>query len=272
MTKLVCVAKAGVGNRLRSILSCMWIAQNRQWDLEVYWSVYCAFRVTSEKMFKLPCPVVNFGYDNSHDLVRAAHPDKNIYVSHKHKIRERAEIIIYDFWTWALFPGMDLMKMKPKYGKMIQHVTWNPYIRQTVDGFCEQHSNIGDMVGVHVRRGDAASIKSDKQTFHRERQRTIPEKLYFDVLDGTNQPIFVCTENTDVIDSFHKRYGDRVCNFQCRSFKRREAVGCQDAAVDLLLLSKCRNILGGDSSFSEVAGVIGNAPRQILHNVDEEGV
>jgi hypothetical protein len=128
-------------------------------------------------------------------------------------------------------------------------------IKEMVEYYEKDH-NMSECIGVHVRRGDVP------------KRRLFGIKRYFSFLKNhkefNDKKIFLCTENQKVINGFKERYKDRVLFRPPIENSRDSIKGIQNAYTDLLLLSKCKCIIGGKSSFSEVASIIGGIKKYTL--------
>ena len=105
--------------------------------------------------------------------------------------------------------------------------------------------NFKEYVGVHVRRGDVPNY------------RKIGLKIYFKWLKNHKiKKIFLCSDNDNVFCKFKDKFN--VIRYYHRSLNRNSPQGIQDALIDIILLSKCKLIISGDSQFSKCASYIGN--------------
>lgn len=74
----------------------------------------------------------------------------------------------------------------------------------------------------------------------------------------------LATDDPAIEYAIKERFPDRVV-VRPKVFARDKAAGVRDALVDLLLLSRCRRILGSHwSSFSETAAEIGGIDLEIV--------
>ena len=105
------------------------------------------------------------------------------------------------------------------------------------------------MCGVHVRRGDISECSP----------RYVRLESFYLTVDQlhTGTPLLLCTQSDEVAQAFSTRYAGRVFRLPVRSNGRIGAMAAQDALIELLLLSRCREIIAGVSSFSFVAHVLG---------------
>lgn len=133
---------------------------------------------------------------------------------------------------------------------------FSPFIQKRIEAH-PTVSSLKQMVGVHVRRGD---LIGNLNPIHRN--RIIPEESYFFVIDAafSDRDIFLCTEAEDVILAFRKRYGSRLVLPETLGWGRDSMELTRQAVIELALLSRCRVILGSNSSFSRSASFLENRP------------
>ena len=122
-------------------------------------------------------------------------------------------------------------------------------VKKILQSFKEELDNI---VGVHVRRGDLIDHKEKIQ-----RNRIVPNFKYFNYLDKKNiKKIFLCSDSESVFDDFKKKY--KIIKFESKVLNRDTKIGIQYSLVDIILLSRCKYIIGGRSGFSQIASIVGN--------------
>jgi hypothetical protein len=105
-------------------------------------------------------------------------------------------------------------------------------------------------IGVHVRRTDnnAAIEKSPLQDFIASMKNCLVEQ--------PDTSFFLATDDPAVESTLKEIFPGRIATFRKSAYSRAKAAAIQDALVDLLMLSRCRKILGSYySSFSEYASL-----------------
>jgi len=114
------------------------------------------------------------------------------------------------------------------------------------------------VIGVHIRRTDNVWARENS-----------PIELFVTAMDKElakhpNVCFFVASDDIETKQCLASRYAD--CVMFRKDVKRREdRGGCEDALIDLLLLSKTSKILGScGSSFSVVAASIGLCELYVL--------
>lgn len=115
------------------------------------------------------------------------------------------------------------------------------------------------IIGVHIRSKD--NIESLKISPFHLFERRIEDELIAD----PDSSFFLATDNEDYQNRLLKKFGREKIIFHPKEFRRNVEEGIKDAVVDLFCLSKTSKIYGSYySSFSDVAGRIGQIPVQVV--------
>jgi hypothetical protein len=132
-----------------------------------------------------------------------------------------------------------------------------PAIRAQVDALAPELA--GDVVGVHVRRGDFAGWDRSGHT----------DDKFFAKMDAilAERPAarFVLATDSEATErTYLERYPGRVVRHPKGSRARNGAQAIRDAVVDLLLLARCPELVGSyASTFSEVAWWLGGCRARV---------
>jgi hypothetical protein len=116
----------------------------------------------------------------------------------------------------------------------------------------------GGLIGVHIRRGDnAAAIQvSPVEAFRERMQREVDE--------DPQATFFLATDDPATERQMKERFPGKVVT-RPKVFARDRPEGVRDALVDVLVLSRCRLILGSYwSSFSDTASELAGAKRETV--------
>ncbi len=116
----------------------------------------------------------------------------------------------------------------------------------------------GDLTGIHIRGTDNAQAleKSPVDSFIMRMEQEVER-------DPTTR-FFLATDDPETERRVRQRFPERVFT-RPKVFARDKASGVRDALVDLLLLSRCRLIIGSHwSSFSETAAELGGVRLEIV--------
>jgi hypothetical protein len=128
--------------------------------------------------------------------------------------------------------------------------------------------NVEDMVGVHVRSGDVLQLKKNNLVYGRRYNRKyVGPKKFFKFIDENCDKqckLFLCTEEKFIIKKFQKRYGDRVIFRSMSDYQRISLNDIQTAYADMIMLSKCKYIIGSKSQFSDISAWIGGRKKHLI--------
>jgi hypothetical protein len=115
-------------------------------------------------------------------------------------------------------------------------------------------------VGVHVRRTD------NDEAIRSSTLDGFVQKMSEFVKKETNICFFLATDDPLVEQELVKKFGDRIITFQKSALSRNSIQGIQDALVDIIMLSRTRELIGSHwSSFTEYASLFSGEKR--LHVV-----
>lgn len=109
-------------------------------------------------------------------------------------------------------------------------------------------------IGVHIRRGDnrVSSEMSRVDDFITEMKRCVKQQP--DIV------FFVATDDPAVEVELKRVFAAKIITFPKSSYARSNKIAIQEALIDLLLLSRCKRILGSYySSFSDYASLFNRA-------------
>ena len=162
------------------------------------------------------------------------------------------------------FEGYGEAQLRNDIARSFGRLTLAEPINRTVADFLRKEPLL-NATGVHVRRGDAANHKQDMHS-----RRALPLASYFDHLDKClPERIFVATDSTEVFQEFANKYGSRIVRLGMQSpetigFSRTDQGDLQHAFSEMVLLSKCSQIIAGPSNFSRLAALIGGSQLFLL--------
>lgn len=134
-------------------------------------------------------------------------------------------------------------------------IHFNPLITEGVSRFCSEH-DIADKVGVHIRTWadapDRYNLLHDIDIFIES----------MDQRDGSG--FFVSADHESALQILKSRYGNRIISAPKASIQHvalsNDPQTAVDSLVDMLILSKCKSIIGTyQSTFTECAWWLGGA-------------
>ena len=244
----------GLCNRLRVIESGVRLAKECGQKLKVYWMIVKgAMNVFSDELFAIDAPNVSVHEMDHYEWLprvcfsrlnplRYLHEESDAFVR---KVKSG-----HGAWhvNWASFYATeecDYSWLKPNEKILNQVESIIPCIGE-------------DPIGVHIRRTDNEWSKENS-----------PLLLFVKAMDtaidaNAQQRFFLATDDADTKQRLLARYGDRLFTRQNLA-ERHDRNGVADGFIDLLLLSRCKEIYGSfGSSFSVEASRIGRIPLSIL--------
>jgi hypothetical protein len=179
------------------------------------------------------------------------------------------DVVITDHLDNLQFKCKDKEDYYKELGVILKSITPNKYIRNKVKDFISKY-NLKKYTGVHVRRGDVEqNIKRgvDLHKFAKE------DELFKCLKRIKSKKIFLSTECNKVKENFVKEFGKNNVKFYDARLYIRERPqhdlhgtdeevlqSLEDAYVDNILLSECKEILNAQSNFSKVAAIRSNTP------------
>lgn len=114
-------------------------------------------------------------------------------------------------------------------------------------------------IGMHIRRTDHTDAinKSPTELFVKKAEM---------ILSGAdNIDIYLATDDARVEAQLVQRFGERIIVHKGKKYSRKNQEGMEDGIIDMLALSKCKEIYGSfGSTFSLMASYIGNKQLNIL--------
>ncbi len=242
----------GLANRLRALVSGMWMAERTGVALVLGWSRGHGLGCRFEDLF-----VNAIDQDTSklegRETIRYRNPrhiDPSAYDNHEVLTLDTCQpfshdpaVIVYsnEFWT----------AVRPYLSSLVPV----EQVRRRVDAVAGRFDD--SVLGVHFR-WDGEHFKY-----------TTPD-MFFPEIDSVLQRdsgmrIYLATDSITSIERFRERYGDTVMTVDGDapplSRGRDDIEGARTALADLILLSRTQKMLGTFfSSFTELAGVLGAIP------------
>lgn len=262
--------RAGLGNRMREIDSGLALSRAANKRLKVYWLKNKNLNCPYDRLFEPIAGVRIVDIETSRK--RALLSPSSLW----YRIRKRARLRPVDLFLGNeeirryRDTGIDLASVVSKakrcgietfmrFYESVGYVDLKPKkeilreVERTM-GSLEP----GKLIGVHIRRGDndAAIQVSPVEAFIERMQLEVDQDPEVSFYLATDDPV---TE-TRVKECFPGRVLTRP-----KVFARNRAEGVRDALVDLLVLSRCRLILGSYwSSFSDTASELAGAKRETV--------
>jgi hypothetical protein len=269
------IPTSGLGNRLRIIATSIKLAREGNKKLQIYWNRNSELNAPFDKLFEYP-------------LHLSIKPIPLKYKAWIVMRRFSSKLFGFENWYLSLFKfdfvfldsmvndvlenRLDLQKEVNKatktficsyeevnYFDLPDYQLFKPSgaIQEKIDSVALQFN--ASTIGIHIRSTDHLTSLKNSPFFLFE------EKIREELLGNPNANFFLATDNEAYRNRLVQKFGNDKILFHTKVFRRDVPEGIQDAVVDLFCLSKTSKIYGSYySSFSYVAGRIGQAPVQIL--------
>lgn len=134
--------------------------------------------------------------------------------------------------------------------------------------FCDEYYQIVneylkkevEYIGIHIRRGDHDTCRKINKTD--EFYKIIDEEIK----TNSQVSLVLATDSIEEEKNMITRYGDRVVTQGQKELDRNKEKGIQASIIDLLLLSKCKYIIGSEGSmYSLFAAKLGGIELKYAH-------
>ncbi len=238
---------AGMGNRIRALVSAICLAEDLGETLHIIWTANDpACMIRFDDLFEkstLPRWVqIDMGPLEGKSVEIQTEDEFQSWLSSSSPrlpIRSHQPFYKYESERWIKI----LRSLKPNSNLQLTH----PFLNEAC-------------VGVHIRRGD-----------HQKAKKFSPLDLFIEKMKEETQTtkFIIATDSVSVKRELEAVFGERLW-FPAQSLSRMTRLGMQSALLDFLALSKCAKILGSyDSSFSKVASLYGNVPFFVIKTSQE---
>lgn len=274
---------AGLCNRLRTLTSSLILARELDMQLRLHWvpgdGCWCLFGDLFENHPEIECtsfagsalpPRLGKEIDwlarqlpkKLHGAALAARHD----VAKPYRILTRTDIEAGDYVLdptamngHSLILFRNVMPFRPKgwtteryeeaVSEFLRSLKPTPAIQEKL--FDLPHGTIG----VHARRGDhqrSSAISTDHHFL-----RAIETRLN----ERPQARLYVASDDLSFVETIRRRYPERILDRGAINRSRHDHIGMQDALADLIMLSRCAEILGSAiSSYSEYAAAFHRIP------------
>lgn len=270
MTKYIVAssnATAGLANRIKCVISCMGLSEKLGKELILHWPKSTMFNCVVEDLFE-------------NAILQTNQQNSIISLRKSNMIHEQIN-------TWRLLTPSDGSKNQGMFRQFTNQRTDFNYNLIPVDtqNYFLKYFNQLIPIGYVREQVCNYSEKFDKETIFfgirswmdcEPRRRIFNIENVFKIMDKLpDSNFFVSCDHQEVLDQLLRRYKDRILYFPKRTHPgdRGTTEGIQDALVDLLLLSKARQLRASyHSTFSEVAWWFGRCKAQVEVIEDEKNI
>ncbi len=309
MEKLIISSSAGgLGNRLKCLISILRLSKELDRRPVLYWPknvlMGCNFNVLFKKS---PFKKDNLKEINEKELKNILKDDYDFYREWLDNIYSKKKVLLLQCWRYILLPkeikkgfakeyptlkgnNIDFeferipQEIKKTILKEIKKFKPSKEIKKEVEKYTKKY-DFKNMIGVHVRRTDFQTSPdgrgkiSDNMTFFKRMNEFVKK--------DNSIKFFLCTDSKETEKEFKKIFGEKIISSHKSDWNMSSYQASKDSLVDLLLLSKTKNILGTYlSTFTEIAWWFGNClpaveiigngkfkeKKQVLKNLNKENV
>jgi len=254
-------ARAGLGNRLKVLLSGIALAEASQRAFTMMWPRTHGCNCSFDRLFQNGWNVTEDALADEERLIELSFcpwlrfPDL--------LSRTEQEIVVHHN-SWLIQPQRFATHatLAKRCEELMGELAPVPFVEKQVAAF-QATSFRPTMIGVHLRRGDMVTARPHRVGNLRAALQVVDRWLEQEPEAG----ILLCTDDgandhrglqeirrEGIRDEFGKRYGSRVVSTQPRSLDRNQPEAIEDALVDLWLLRKTDLFVGtAGSTFSEMA-------------------
>ena len=231
---------AGMGNRLRAMISAICWAEDRDLSLHVIWTAndpacMARFETLFERSSLPRWVTVDMGPMMGEGMMVLS-PEDMVTHATATRIRSYGHFYQKDPERWLRY----LRALRPVASNVPNH----PFLTQ------EQKP-----VGVHLRRGDhmKARLLSPTDAFIKAMDAEPADTVFIVATDSATDRMFL-----------NEQYKGRIW-FPANSLSRMTQKGMNDAVMDFMGIARCKKILGSyNSSFSEMAALYGDVPLEVI--------
>lgn len=262
---IVCVNRAGIGNRLRGLISAIRLCKLLDRKLLLYWEnnqyLGCNFNDLFENKFD--------EIETEHQLNIIKIDDSKVY---RDVLEERFDdytYIILDTWKWIFLPGeidKDFNKtyasktgenidfeferipknLREEILKELNTLKLSKEVIEKVENFESKH-NLSEYNGMHMRRGD------NKFTTDGREKVSSDDKFAKIILKNPNEKFFISSDSVLNSLSIKTLFPERVIFYPQEDKKRSQKESIQEALAAIILLSKTKKLYGSFlSTFTEM--------------------
>jgi hypothetical protein len=274
-SEIILIPTSGLANRLRIMAGSIKLARESDKKLSIYWDNNVGLRAEFNELFE--------------DIKEV--PVRSIPLKYKAWIKMSpysSKLFGFDKWYLSLFKfdfifldrmaeqvwhnKLNLQKEVDKAknvlicsGQEINYFNLEDYklfvpkavLKSKIDTISRKFT--AHTIGVHIRATDNEISKKHSPL------SVFIKKMEDEINYNSEVTFFVATDDIRHQDNLVKRFGCEKIVFHNKVFSRNVSQGIKDAVVDLFCLSRTSKIYGSYfSSYSQIAGRLGNVPVEIL--------
>ena len=245
---VISMSQGGLAGRLRCLINSISISEKTDRKVLLYWDKNLACNCDFSDLFD------NYFYKIKKEELRNIVKQKDFQIYKDRIDLEKKFVLVED-----LIEYIDFSKVLG----ILKELKINKEIQKKIDGFKLPKK----IVGVHIRKGDFKNIDvgivSTDEKFIEEIRKEIES--------NAKVKFFLATEEKETEDKFKRIFGERIISYPKITREREGEGSVKEALIEMLLLSKCKKILGTfKSTFNEFAWYFGECKPELKIIIDKK--
>lgn len=275
----------GLANRIRSVASCLVLANHLKYKLYVNWTKGVGFDNTKfNDLFSKFDKVELISSSDYESLSKKSFDLSEVYDSlcdtcsskfnkdaYTHKLFKKElkhiKLRCSNYIPWAIpnkIISENIPNFKNAYTNILANIIPSDYVLfkslKVINSFEKQK-----VIGIHIRGGDAKSAKNIHSDMYSNK---VLQKIFEFVKNNTFK-FFLCTDEKRIHDEYYDSFKDRMFYYSktfVKSEYGKEKQGQIDAMIELYILSKTNSVLlTSPSSFAKLATDIDKNSKYIVN-------
>ncbi len=141
-------------------------------------------------------------------------------------------------------------------------------IKKEAENFIKKNFS-EEVIGIHIRKGDFKFIKNN--VGHVSSDEKFIEEIKKEAELNKKVKFFLATEEKETEEKFKKIFGSKLFVYPKKTTFREQEGSVKEALIELLILSRCKKILGSfGSTFTEFAWLFGECNPEIKIIIDNK--
>ena len=250
---------SGLCNRMGALDAGLALSKKLHQDLHVVWALDGEMPCRFDELFE-PLPGIKTFSHLRHSRLRRELRRAYYYccfsIALGPRTVERMLTANYDFEKLGERRHIAILTYKPFYPSPEPFLPFRPIrpLQKRIDRY-----QLGEMVGVHIRRTD------HQIAIERSPTARFIELMRQEIAARGDTRFFLATDSPEEEAEMQRLFPGRIVTHAKASLNRRDPRAVQDAVVDLYCLSNCRKLIGSYiSTFSETAWMIRGIDKVIV--------
>jgi len=270
---VISTSQGGLSNRIKCLISSMKIADKTNRKLLLFWSKDKSCNCNFKDLFENKIKEIS-----KEDLKKIIITKKyEIYQNSLKNFKNKKRFILIDNAKLLGFLEKDICigfneipkEIKEDVLKYFKKLKIKKDILKKVQNLSKRFNK--NTVGIHIRKGDFKTLKNGVGKISKE--DLFIEKMKKELKENPKINFLLATEDEETENKFKKIFKNKLSTYSKKTKEREEEGAVKEAFIDLLLLSKTKEILGTyGSTFSETAWWLNNCKPKINIVYDKENL